>query len=1161
MHITPSLGARTATLLALIAAPALLAQSGGTVAQQFEKLHFRSIGPAIMSGRIADVTVYEKNTAIWYAGTAHGGVWKTTSNGAIMTPIFEDHGLMSIGDVTVSQSNPDVLWVGTGESNNRQSTSWGSGVWKTTDGGKTFQQMGLKDSKHINRILIDPTNDDVVLVAATGPLFGSGGERGVFKTTDGGKTWKRVLFVDDETGANDLAMAPSDPKTIYASTYQRRRTACCMNGGGTGSGIWKSIDGGDTWTRLSNGIPAGPLGRIAVDVYRKNPSILYASIEAPGAGRGGAAAAEGADTAAAGGGGRGGGRGGGGGAAAGESGLYRSDDAGQTWRRVSTTNPRPMYFSQVRIDPNNADRVLMGGVKMQMTVDAGKTMEGQASLTAHDDVHAIWIDPNNSDHVIIGDDGGLYTSYDGVKTWNFYGNVPVGLFYHVNYDMSTPYNVCGGMQDNYDWCGPSQVRQQQGIYNHDWATVQGGDGFVSIPDRRDARIIYSESQDGNMTRKNKVTGESKSIRPTAQNVTPAPKQGESFRFHWDTPMIVSSIDPGLLIVAANKVFVSRDRGDSWTVVSPDLTTGASRDTIVTMGLKGSDIRISRDDGISQWPTIVSLAESPKQAGLYYTGSEDGLVYVSRDAGKSWQNITKNLPGFPAGSFVSEVVPSKFDVGTVYVTVDNHRLNDYKPYMWVSTDFGATFKSIVNNLADENVRTLTEDTRNRDVLYIGTETGIFLSLDRGSSWQRLKANFPNVRVDEITIHPRDNAMLIATHGRALWILDHLEPIQEYTSAKAVSADAKLFTPGTALQWKTKDERNDEFWGHNYFVGENPPNEAVVQYLVNKPVSDLKLRVSDATGKTVRELTIPNAKMQAGIQTACWDMRTEPIAAPTSDSAAAGGGGRGGRGGGAGGGGGRGGGGGGTPAVPGVPAPVPTAYTAENPCADNPGAGGRGGGGGGGGFGFGGGGLGGPGPYAAPATYTVALVQGGKVIDSKPLKVGFDPDVRFAAGEHERYNAIVTDLHAIQRRGTEAAGALNKLYPQMVDVSNKINGNASVPALVKTQFESLNKDLDAVRKKFGVPLNAPAAAGRGGGGGGGRGGAVDPDNVLARTSGLKTQIMGIWETPSASLVRQYNEVKIALPKAVADANALLGRATGISQSLKKYDITLNVPPAVK
>jgi photosystem II stability/assembly factor-like uncharacterized protein len=1149
MPSTPRLLART-TLLTILVAPALLAQSGAPVAQQFDKLHFRSIGPAIMSGRIADITVYEKNTSIWYAGAAHGGVWKTTSNGAVMTPIFEDKGLMSIGDVTVSQLNPEVLWVGTGESNNRQSTSWGSGVWKTADGGKTFQNMGLKDSKHIGRILIDPTNDDVVLVAATGPLFGSGGERGVYKTIDGGKTWKRVLFVDDETGANDIAMAPSDPKTIYATMYQRRRTSCCVNGGGPGSGIWKSVDGGDTWTRLTNGIPSGPLGRIAIDVYRKNPSIVYASIEAPTNGRGGG---ENPDSAAAGGG-RGGRGGGGGGAAAGESGLYRSDDAGQTWHRVSTTNPRPLYFSQVRIDPNNADRVLMGGVKMQMTVDGGKTMEGSASLVAHDDVHAIWIDPNNSDHMLIGDDGGLYASYDGAKTWNFFANVPVGLFYHVGYDMSTPFNLCGGMQDNYDWCGPSQVRQAQGIYNHDWFQVQGGDGFVAIPDRRDARIIYSESQDGNMTRKNKITGESKSIRPTAANVYPVPKQGEAFRFHWDTPLIISPNDPGTLIVAANKVFVSHDRGDSWTAISPDLTTNASRDTIVTMGMKGADIRISRDDGVSQWPTIVSLAESPKQPGLYYTGSEDGLVYVSRD-GKNWQNITKNIPGFPAGSFVSEVVPSKYDAATVYVTVDNHRLNDYKPYMWVSTDFGASFKSIVNNLSGENVRTLTEDTRNRDVLYIGTETGIFLSLDRGASWQRLKANFPNVRVDEITIHPRDNAMLIATHGRALWILDHLEPIQEYSSAKAAAADVKLFTVPTALQWKTKDDRNDEFWGHQYFVGENPPNEAVVQYLVNRSASDLKLRVTDAMGKTIRELAVPSAKTQAGVQMACWDMRGEPIVAPAADSAA-GGGGRGGRGGG-----GRGGAGRGAQAVPGVPQPVPTPYAAENLCLA-PGdstTGGRGGGGGGGGFG-GGGGLGGPGPYVMPATYTVSLVEAGKVIDSKPLKIGFDPDVHFAAGEHERYNAMVTDLHGIQRRATEVAAALNKLHPQMADVAKKVGESSTVPANVKTQFDALNKEYESVRKKFGVPLSTAPAGGRGGGGGG-RGGAADPDNVLARTSALKNSLMSVWEAPSGALVRQYNEVKLAMPKAVADANALLTRAAGISQALKKYDITLSVPPAVK
>jgi photosystem II stability/assembly factor-like uncharacterized protein len=1118
-------------------------------ATQFDNLHFRSIGPAIMSGRIADLAVYEKNTSIWYVGAAHGGVWKTTSNGATLTPIFEDHGLMSIGDVTVSQSNPDIVWVGTGESNNRQSTSWGDGVWKSTDGGKTFQNMGLRDSKHIARIIIDPTNNDVVLVAATGPLFGSGGERGIFKTTDGGKTWKRVLFVDDDTGANDLVMSYSDPRTLYASTYQRRRTSCCVNGGGPGSGIWKSTDGGDRWTRLSNGIPAGPLGRIGLDTYRKNGDIVYASIEAPtpaGRGAAGANASEETDTVPPAGG-RGGGRGGAGNAG-GQSGLYRSNDGGATWQRVSQTNPRPLYFSQVRVDPNNAERVFMGGVKMQMTIDGGKTIEGSASLSAHDDVHAIWIDPNNSEHMLIGDDGGVSASYDGAKTWNFFANLPVGLFYHVGFDLSTPYTICGGMQDNYDWCGPSQSRQSTGILNHEWFQIQGGDGFVAIPDRRDPRWIYSETQDGNIIRRNKVTGESKSIRPAAasNNVSPAPAKGETYRWHWDTPMIISPIDVGTLIVAANKVFVSKDRGDSWAVISPDLTTSANRDTIVTMGVKGSDIHLSRDDGVSQWPAIVALAESPRVKGVYYTGSEDGLVYVSRNAGKTWQDITKNIPMFPAGAFVSEVVPSLYDNGTVFVTVDNHRLNDYAPYIWVSHDYGQTFRSIVNNLVGENVRTLTEDHRNRDVLYIGTETGIFLSLDRGKSWQRLKANLPNVRVDEITLHPRDNAMLVATHGRAIWVLDHLEPIQEYEGVEATGATAKLFTPGPALEWKTKDDRNEEFWGQQYFVGENPPNEAVVQYLVKKPVTDLKLRVSDENGKLVRDVTIPPNKMQPGIQTICWDMRVDSIAAPVADSAAAG---RGGRGGGR---------GAATPAVPGVPQPVPTGYGAKNLCAANDSAT-TGRGGGGGGFG-GGGGLGGPGPYVLPATYTVSLFSGGKPIDSKPLRVAFDPDVHFAVGEHEKYNTIVMDLHALQRRGVAIATALNGLYPQMTDVAKKVSDNSAVPAKTKAQFDSLNKDFESLRKRFGVPLPVPAAGGRGGGGG--RGGPPpDPENVLARTTTLKNQLMSIWETPSAAMVGQYNDVKADLPKAIADANAWLGRAATVSQALKKSDITLTVPPVVK
>jgi photosystem II stability/assembly factor-like uncharacterized protein len=1126
------------------------------VAEEFERLHFRSIGPATMSGRISDLAVYETNPAVYYVGTAHGGVWKTTSNGALFSPLFQNEGLIAIGDVTISQRNPDLVWVGAGESNNRQSTSWGGGVYKSTDGGRTFQLMGLPNSRHVNRIVIDPANDDIVLVAATGPLFGSGGDRGVFKTTDGGRTWKQVLRVDDETGANDLVMAATDSKILFASTYQRRRTACCMNGGGPGSGIWKSTDGGETWTRLTGGgLPTGPLGRIALDVFRQNANTVYALIEGPSGARGGGGGGQqAADTAAAG---QRGGRAGGAGAAAQPSatGLYRSDDGGRSWQRQSGTNPRPMYFSQVRIDPRNPDRVYMGGVGLHMTIDGGKTFATDAALVTHDDVHAIWINPANPDHILIGNDGGLAVSWDMSKTWTFLPNLPVGLFYHVSYDMETPFNICGGMQDNYNWCGPSASRMNRGIMNYDWFQIQGGDGFVAMPDLRDSRIIYTESQGGNMIRRNKVTGESKSIRPTPTNVTNA-TEGETYRWNWDTPMILSPHDPGVLLVAAQRVFRSTDRGDSWTAISPELTTNTDRNQIQTMGIRNSDVNIARNDGVSSWPTIVSLAESPRQAGVIYTGSDDGVVSVTRDGGRNWQNVTRNLPGFPALGFVSEVVPSRHDAGTVYVTVDNHLNNDYESYIWVSSDFGATFRSITSNLRGENVRTLTEDHKNPDVLYIGTETGIFLSLDRGRSWRRLKANLPTVRVDEITLHPRDNAMLVATHGRALFILDHLEPIQEYTAAQTASADAKLFTIPAALQWKSLDNRNDEFWGHQFFVGENPPTDAVIAYHLKRSANDVKFRITDTSGQNIREVTAAANRRQPGIQTVCWDMRVEPIPPPPPAQAATGGA-RGGRAGGAGEQGGRGGGAGAN--IPGVPTPLPTAgYLPMDPCSAGDGEGGGQRGGGGGGFGGGGGAS--AGPHVVPGTYNVALMVDGRLADSQPLRIIMDPAVQLTADQRARYNAIAVDLHEQQRRGTVVAASLNTLYPQMTDIATRLRGTSNVPANVKTQFETLNREFDAVRVKFGVPI-AAAGGGRGGGGGGGRGGgAGEPANVLARVAGLKGQVLAFWEMPSDALLRQINEVKPALDSAISEANALLTRANTVSQALRPYNITLTIPPQV-
>lgn len=1142
-------------LVALASAgPGLWAQETDVpIATQFEALHFRSIGPASMSGRITDFTAYDANPALFFVASAHGGLWKTTDGGATFTPEFQDQGLMSVGAVAMSQHNPNLVWLGSGEGNNRQSISWGDGIWKSTDGGKTWKNMGLAHSYHINRIVIDPDDDNVVLVAAQGSLFGPGGDRGVYKTVDGGANWKQVLKVDDDTGANDLVVSASNPRILYASSFQRRRTQCCVNGGGPGSGIWKSTDGGDTWTRLSGGgLPAGPLGRIGLAVYAHSENIVYAEIEGPepAGGRGG------------GGGGGGGAAGGGRGAGAeGPTGVYRSDDGGVTWRKFADPDNRPIYFSQVRIDPNNPDRVLVASVRLYLSTDGARTFF-PIDTSEHDDKHAIWWDKNNSNHLLIGTDGGAYTTWDMGKTWIWYPNLPVGLFYHVGFDNEWPYNVCGGMQDNYDWCGPSAVRTTGGISNDRWQTIQGGDGFVAIMDPRDAHTVYSETQDGATMRHDRVTGESKSIRPGPQNVVnahtgelgcdapdtePAGRGGRgatltcaAYRFNWDTPMVFSPNDAGVLYIAGNHVFRSTDRGDSWTAISPDLTTRADREQIVTMGVKGSDIDIAKDDGISAWPTIVSFAESPKMPGLYYAGTDDGTVSVSRDGGKTWdRTLAQRMPGFVTGAWISKVLPSRYDAGTVYIASDAHRLNDYETHLWVSHDYGATFQSMNGNLHGEAIKTLTEDLRNPDVLYAGAETGIFVSLDRGQSWQRLKANLPTVRVDEITLQPRDNAMLVATHGRAIWILDHLAPIQEYKAADASASGAQLFSVDPALEWKAFQDKNEEFWAHQYFMGENPPKAAVVQYYLKNPATSVQLKIADASGLTLRELTLNGADLQAGIRTACWDFRVDPL--PATAAAAGGRGGRGGRGG---------------ATVAWAEAQPQPGYSAANPCTNEA----AGGGGGGGGRGGGGATAG---PMVPAGNYTVTLLVNGQSIGSKSLQVVMDPVIstRMSAADYRRYFDLLMSLHQMQGNAEAAARSLQPFYEQVQQAAQKVNGDAGISPATKASFMAFQQQFDAVRVKFGVP--APAApAGRGGGGGGGFGGgaAADPNNLVARVGEVKTQIMAFTELPSATLMKQYDDVRLAYPQAVAELNAVYVRAAALAPALAQEQVAFNVPAQV-
>jgi photosystem II stability/assembly factor-like uncharacterized protein len=1094
---------------------------------RFDSLHFRSIGPASMSGRISDLAVYEANPAIFYVGTAHGGVWKTTNNGTTFEAQFQDQGLMSVGDITVAPNNPDLLWVGSGESNNRQSTSWGDGVYKSTNGGRTFTNMGLKTSRFINRIVIDPRNTDVVFVAATGNLWGPGGERGVFKTTDGGKTWKQVLKVDDDTGANDLVMDATNSQILYASTYQRRRTACCMNGGGPGSGIWKSTDAGETWIRLKGGLPDEPLGRIGLDVYRKRPNILYATIEgqsplpaargsAAGAGAGGtpgaASSGQPADAPQ-------GGRGSliVSGVNNTPTGLYRSDDAGATWRKVNNANPRPMYFSQVRVDPNDPDVVYYGGVGLHQSLDAGKNVHTDIAESTHDDVHAIWIDPANSNHVIIGNDGGLAVSWDQAKTWNFVPNLPVGLFYHVSVDMATPYNICGGMQDNYSWCGPSAVRGAAGIAGFNWATMQGGDGFVAIQDPTDFRIAYSESQDGNMVRIDRVTGETIPIRPLANPGEPA------LRWNWDTPLVMSPHDPKIIFAAGNKVFRSANRGLNWESAGSDLTSNANREEIVTMGVKGSDIRIAKDDGIQAWPTIISFAESAKRTGIIYAGTDDGNVQVSRDGGRSWTNVADRIPGVPKGTWVSEVVPSRFDEGTAYVTFDGHRMNDFETYIYVTRDFGQTWQSAAGNLKSEVVKTLTEDQKNADVLYVGAETGLFVSIDRAKSWTRIKANLPTVRIDEITLHPRDNAMVLATHGRAIWILDHLEPIQEYAAAQAAATDSKLFTPPPyAMFRRPARDRNYEFWGDQTFYGENPPQAAVISWLNKKAVGDVKLKITDAAGREVREISgaVLAKSNTPGLQAACWDLRVQPAPAPPP---AVGREGRGGREGGA---------------------PASNQTEPQSPvgagCPVPPPGGG----------GFFGGGLNVNGPFVVGGVYTVSLIVEGKTVDTKPLRVNDDPEVVLTSVERKRMFDQAMEIHALQPRITEAGTAHASLTRQVNELATTLASRTEIPADVKASFDAFTKELAALAPKLTLP--------QGGRGGGGRGAASE--SLATKLGQAKTGLMA-GMSPGDQTVRAYTEVKAQTPKAIADLNAVIAKATELSATLTRYNLTLTVPAPVK
>jgi photosystem II stability/assembly factor-like uncharacterized protein len=806
-------------------------------------LRWRSIGPANTGGRIDDLAIARvpgQPDAI-YVATASGGLFKSTNQGTSWAPIFDRvDAMMSIGDVAVAPSNAAVVWVGTGEANNRQSSSWGDGVYKSIDGGRTWKASGLADTRHIGRILIHPTNPDIVYVAAVGHLWGSNSERGVFKTIDGGQTWKKALYVDDNTGATDLVMDPQNPETLFAATYQRQRKAWGFNGGGPGSAIFRTRDGGASWTKLTSGLPAVDKGRIGLDIFHGDPRVVYAVVEAAGR----------------------------------DSGVYRSADAGDTWDAWSSLNPRPMYYSQIRADPKDRNRVYLLGSNRGFYVsdDGGKNFRDVFSAV-HSEDHALWIDPDDTNHLIVGGDGGVSISWDRGQTWLFRDNLPVGQFYEISVDMQDPYTICGGLQDNGHWCVPSATRNRTGISNRDGFNIGSGDGFYARIDPGDPRTAFIESQEGRANRVNLATLERQAIAPVFRRPGTGPAGRD--RWNWNTPIALSSVDPKVIYIGSHTVFRSTDRGTTWKPISPDLTAHVDRDRLAMMGAPVPDHALSRHDGQTSFSTLTTIGESPLDPKLLYAGSDDGQLHVTKDGGQKWSNLTEHLSAVPSGTYVSSVLPSRHAAGRVYATFDGHYNDDYRAYVMVSDDYGQTWRSITAGLPATAMHRLREHPRNARLLFVGHERGIHVSIDGGTRWSSLNLNMPNVPVNDILIHPRDNDLIAGTHGRSLWILDNISSLEALTPESLTSdaflvplARARLLAIYTPQAW---------FGAGQYFAPNPDFGAAIEYYLRTGSKDDVQVHIADAHGGIVRTL---KGAARAGLNRVSWDLRMD---SPISDSA--------------------------------------------------------------------------------------------------------------------------------------------------------------------------------------------------------------------------------------------------------------------------------------
>ena len=921
---------------------------------QLSQLAFRNIGPSVAGGRIHDVEVVPENPEIMFIASASGGIWKSSSKGTMWKPVFDDQKVSTFGDLAISQSNTNIIYAGTGEQQNRQSTSWGNGIYKSTDQGETWTSIGLENTYHIARVIIHPENPNIVFVAALGNLWNSSKERGVYQTTNGGKNWKKVLYIDDMTGVVDMAMDKNNPNILYAATYQRMRKAWGFNGGGPGSGIYKTTDGGKTWNELTGGLPPGEKGRIGLAASKTRSNIIYATIEH-------------ADS----------------------SGFYRSGNGGRTWKRVNKLNPRPMYYSHIFVDPNNDDIVYMLATEFYRTKDAGKTFYQMPTrptydVGVHSDHHTLWINPNNSNHFFLAGDAGLHESWDGGVAYNRLNNIPIGQFYGIGADMEVPYNIYGGMQDNHSWMGPSATRHWLGILADDWKQVGFGDGMYQQPDP-ESSMLYNASQNGNIIRVDRKTGNMQGLKPFPSD------SKEKYRFDWVTPLAISKHSSKKVFLGGNRLFISDNGGDSWERTE-DLSSNTNRDSLTIMGVLGADIKLSKNDGTSSYGEIISISESPLWHRVIWVGTDDGNIQVSRDGGEKWEEVSGNITGIPAGSYVSRVLSSIRDRGSAYVTFDRHREGDWRPYVYRTEDYGKTWVPLTRGLPSGSVNVIAEHPDNPDVLFLGTEHAVYLSVNAGSDWIKFKSNLPTTLYDDLLIHPREKDLVLGTHGRSFWVLDDTSPLAEWSTVYNKPVHVFSVRAATLFHyWKDTSYRAQEEW-----AGENPPYGAIISYLVNSDVDSVTITVKRRKNQIIRTYRQPVVK--GSIQRLAWDLKYPPPSSQQNESK-----------------------------TEGLQKPKPEDILPKPAHPLDP-----------------------QGPSVSPGVYTVTIAAGNET-STQPIRVNPDPKLNLKVGDYRQQEKFLVKLMVIY----ENAYAMNeKLKSKIKDLEELLDKDDEKLINVKDQQKQVN-----------------------------------------------------------------------------------------------------------